>query len=201
VATRSEKFRIKKSVFDAIRKIDLQRDKVTPLSLIDQYLTDVGPDDVDMLRLKANVLDIQLRRVQSLGIYKKLLRLNPSDVLALIDVGDLYAHRGQYAHAIRYYNRAFRAMEQGHCNSGMYSYIGKGEEWITVCKGKANALLELNRTMDALKCILQGLQRTPAEPLLGDLLRKAQAHHAKTEIAKGTTARRSRGRTTPTAGR
>lgn len=201
MVVRRTQFRTKKSVFVAIKQMDLLRDKATPLKVIDLYLAEVAPHDVDILRLKANVLDIQLKYSQSLRIYKKLIRINPTDVLALIDMGDLYAHRDQYVCAIRHYDRALRALTHGHHSSRMYSYIGKEEEWHEAYKGKANALLELNRTLDALKCLIQGLQKLPTDTVLGSLLQKAQAQHEKTQIAKRTTARRAQALTRPSAGR
>ncbi len=195
MATRRAQPRTKKSVLVSVRKMDLLRDKVTPLKVIDQYLAEIAPNDVDVLRLKANVLDIQLKYGQSLGIYKKLLRVNPTDVLALIDLGDVYARRSQYVHAIKCYNRALRALNQGHHISRAYSYIGKEEEWHDAYKGKVKALLELNRTLDALKCLIQGLQKIPTDIVLADLLQIAQAKHAKTKPTKGTTARRARTQT------
>jgi len=100
-----------------------------------------------------------------------------SNTLALIDLGDAYSNQGKYQASIKYYDRALKLIRKGKHTSGMYVYPEKGEEYITACEGKATSLLELNRPMAALKCIVEGLQKYPSDINLGTTLQKAQKRY------------------------
>ena len=166
-------------VMDKVRSLDLLREAPKAIRLLDQYLETVNREDIDVLRLKGNVLDIQLKFENSRQIYKHILRHCPDNTLALIDMGDAWARSDEYARAIPYYNRALRLINNGHYTSGMYVYPFKEDEFIEASKGKAEALLELKRPLAALRCLVNALQKYPADISLGSSLCRTQEAYAK----------------------
>jgi tetratricopeptide (TPR) repeat protein len=169
----------KKQVFYKVRDLDWLRKAPTAIRLLDQYLETVDREDIDVLRLKGNVLDIQLKHEKSRQIYKQILRRCPDNTLALIDMGDAWARSDEYTRAIPYYNRALRLISNGHYTSGVYVYGSKEEEFIEASLGKAEALLELKRHAAALTCLVNALQKYPAAVVLGSSLCRTQEAYAK----------------------
>src|SRR5438094_517387 len=134
VAGREER---KKEVLKAARELAHYRPgpNKKAIKLIDDYLSKTDPNDVDLLLLKGNILDILLEYDQSVPIYRKVLRIEPKNARALIDLGDVYVNKDAHRKAIPYYDRALRLIKLGQNSSGLYSYSHKEDEFVAACVG------------------------------------------------------------------
>ncbi len=163
------------------------------------YPPRVDPDDVDLLILRGNLLDTMNRFEEAARLYRRVLRLDPDNPLALVDLADSYAcAREEHRNALRYYDRALRALERGrfHANAA--------EEFVEACVGKAETLLDLDRPLDALRTVLGGLARYPTDLELGGVLQRAQAAYQALLARQAGQQRKARavpgrGRTKPAA--
>ena len=141
------------------------------------YLLRHRSNDIDALRLKGNILDLQAldlmqdQSVDSTDIqnldhartcYEKILTLDPENVVALIDMGDYWKHRENYEVASEYYNRAIELLKRGHFYS---SFESECEE---AFRSKAELLKYIGKTEEAFFCIAEGLRLCPDSELLSE---------------------------------
>lgn len=139
------------------------------------YLLKLKSSDIDALRLKGNILDLQtldLMRDQSVIstdaqnfdhariCYEKILKLDPGNIVALIDMGDYWERRENYEIALEYYNKAIERLRNGHFYN---SFEDECEEafW-----SKAELLKNIGRVEEASFCVADGLQLCPDSELL-----------------------------------
>jgi tetratricopeptide (TPR) repeat protein len=172
-----KKLHVWRAVWRAVWDLDFLKEGPKQLRLIEDYLKTTSPDDKDLLRLKGNILDISLQYKESAKVYRRLLKLNRYDTLALADLGDSYYNRKKYGKAVKYSDQALMLLKKGRHGMGPYAYRDKDEEFIEACKSKAEALLDSGRPREALNCIIDGLRRDPTDGILGALLQRAQASH------------------------
>lgn len=159
----------KRRLFRAVHDLTLPRESSKAIELINEYLRETNLTDVDVLLLKGHVLDSSHEFDQGLRVYQQVLRIDRDNAPALNDLGGYYSNiKRDYRKALRYYTRALRLIESGRF------HLDEQDEFIEACVGKADALRELNRPMDALKCIVHGLQKYPADIVLGGALERAQ---------------------------
>jgi tetratricopeptide (TPR) repeat protein len=136
-----KKLHVWRAVWRAVWDLDFLKEGPKQLRLIEDYLKTTSPDDKDLLRLKGNILDISLQYKESAKVYRRLLKLNRYDTLALADLGDSYYNRKKYGKAVKYYDQALMLLKKGRHGMGPYAYRDKDEEFIEACK-KAEALLD-----------------------------------------------------------
>jgi len=157
--------------FERARNLAVNGKAQKAIDLIDTYVREFRSEDIDFYLLKGSVLEMQTKYQKAVSVYRKVLRLDPRNVRAMIDLGDVYSSSGkaQYQTALFYYNRALSLLKRGRF------YLDLDEEIISACVGIADVLLELRRPLDACKCIVYGLQRCPADTLLVDALQRSKA--------------------------
>jgi tetratricopeptide (TPR) repeat protein len=95
-----KKLHVWRAVWRAVWDLDFLKEGPKQLRLIEDYLKTTSPDDKDLLRLKGNILDISLQYKESAKVYRRLLKLNRYDTLALADLGDSYYNRKKYGKAV-----------------------------------------------------------------------------------------------------
>jgi tetratricopeptide (TPR) repeat protein len=157
------------------------------IEVLDEYLAANPRNAVDVLIIKGNILDMQERFDEAREVCERALRLHPTNVPALIDLGDHYSNiEGNFRKALSCYDRALDLLESGHY------YFNKEDEYVTACREKAGALVQLNRPREAMKCLIKGLLRYPMSSILLDALQRARASYDQSKEGKGT--KRKRGR-------
>jgi tetratricopeptide (TPR) repeat protein len=129
----------KKKTIAAVLDLDPLQESAKALKLLNEFLSMVDPADLDVLRLKGNILDILLKHDQAAKLYERILHLDRSNTLALIDLGDAHRHQDEHHKAIRCYERALRLIKRGKYTSGIYVYSEKSEEFVQACKGKSES--------------------------------------------------------------
>jgi len=137
------------------------------MRLIDKYLFNF-PDDTDLLILKGNILDIQLKHNKSIKLYKKVLSLNQNNIFALIDLGDAYRNKEQYKKAIKYYDMVITLIQD---NDSLMTESTQ-DEYIDACLGKVETLLLLNKPFKAIDCINYAIKKCPTESYRFSVFRK-----------------------------
>jgi len=167
-----QQIREKAKLFRTARRLTLNDEPRGAIQLLDKYLGEIDPTDVDVLLLKGHILDSIHEFDQALTAYRKVLRIEHNNAAALNELGGYYSNiRHDYPKALRYHGRALALIETGRFHRD------EEDEFIEACTEKAAALLELNRPMDALRCIVHGLEKYPAAILLGDALQSAQQRY------------------------
>jgi tetratricopeptide (TPR) repeat protein len=142
------------------------------LRVIDAYLRDVDPKDLDVLLYKGYSLDSISEFDKALGVYRRVLRIDRENVPALIQLGAYYSNiKRDNKKALRCYARALRLIELGRY------HWDKEDEFVDACTSMADVLLALKRPMEAVTCVVNGLQKYPADSALGDALQRAQAQY------------------------
>jgi tetratricopeptide (TPR) repeat protein len=155
------------------------RDSREAVKIIDNYLSKLNRPDLDLLILKGNILDSASRFDDAKKTYEQILRLDPTNAPALIDLGDYYSNsKSDFRKALRYYDRAFRLLYSGG------GYFDKKGEFIDACTEKAAALIQLKKPLDAMKCVISGLQRYPASRMLFEALQRAREQYETLENGK-----------------
>lgn len=167
--------RKKKEVFRTAGHFALNDEPTQAIKVIDGYLHQIDPidpNDVDLLLLKGHILDSIHKFYQALNVYRKVLRVDRDNAPGLIEVGGYFSNiKRNHRKALWYFARALRLVESGRF------HLDEEDEFIEACTEKAGALLALKRPIEALKCIVHGLQKYPASLLLGDALQRAQKEY------------------------
>lgn len=112
-------------------ELGLQGDYNAALKLIDDVLAE-SPSDLVALRMKGNLLELKtLDLMESSGkklvssreylaardCYEQVLRLDPRNVTALIDLGDHYRNLDAYDKALSYYEHAADVLREDESRS------------------------------------------------------------------------------------
>lgn len=135
-----------------------------PLAKLEEILLH-APQDIDALLMKGNIIDLYFSSLHEIheiarSCYKEVLILVPSNVCALIDMGDWYAAENEYKESIRFYNKAIRLLK---CGQFYRSRVNELEE---AYMGKISALKDSKRFMDARQCAKEGLRYCPESNVL-----------------------------------
>jgi tetratricopeptide (TPR) repeat protein len=148
------------------------------LSIIENFLYD-HPNDLDALRLKGNILELKAYDMEELGdsfsqeqfnklielsreCYETLLSKDPNFVVAYIDLGDYWNHKGNHDLALKNYDRAIALLKEG-----IY-YSSREEEFEEVYWAKSELLREIGAINESRQCRLEGLKLCPNSELLKD---------------------------------
>ncbi len=129
------------------------------LKFIDKLLI-TNPNDVDALRLKGNVLSVKItdenysfcekkRKLVLCSIQKcheRILKFDPNNMLALIDLGDYWRNESCFDKSLQYYNKAISLLKEGHF------YLSLEDELIEAFYGKKELLKNINEKSELLKC-------------------------------------------------
>jgi tetratricopeptide (TPR) repeat protein len=106
--------------------VERQYDKA--LEIISKLL-ESDRKDIDALRLKGNILDLMgsdpIQDVTETSgamdnfekareCYEEILRIDPQNTLALIDMGDYWEQMGDYEIALKFYDKAIELLKKGH---------------------------------------------------------------------------------------
>jgi len=164
----------KKETLRTARHLALEGEPAKAIKLLDSHLSRTDSKDVGLLMLKGNILEMVSRFAQAAEVYRHVLRVDSNCTLALIDLGDLYkdSRKLEYRRkALQYFERALSLVE-----AGRFHYDAE-DEFVDACIGKADTLLALSRPMDALKCVVNGLQQYPTNLGLGEMLERAQKQY------------------------
>jgi tetratricopeptide (TPR) repeat protein len=122
------------------------------LEMVNQLLLTIS-DDLDGLRLKGNILDLEVsveniefpehERKAKLAMaqkcYERILELDPNNVLALIDLGDYWQNRTYFKQSLDYYNQALNLLKNNHF------YLSLEDEFIEAFMGKKEVLQKMNK--------------------------------------------------------
>lgn len=117
------------------------------LEIIDDLLGD-NHLDVDALRLKGNVLDLEVVHQTTLlnnaekadkielakQCYEEALNISPNNVLALVDIADFWREQQQYDKALQYYDQALELLQHGQ------AYLSLEDELEEALSGKLETL-------------------------------------------------------------
>lgn len=117
------------------------------LQIIDDLLGD-NRLDIDALRLKGNVLDLEVVHQTELlsnsekahkielakQCYEEALNISPNNVLALIDIADFWREQQQCAKALQYYDQALELLKHGQ------AYLSLEDELEEAYAGKLETL-------------------------------------------------------------
>jgi len=162
----------------AARRLTINGKPQEALKVIDQYLSEVDGTDAQLLVLKGNVLESQGRFTPAKKMYEAAIRVDPNNTQALTDLGEYYAEsRRSYSKALQYLNKAIRILQ----DSGLTDDLE--DNYVAACTEKASLLVKLRRPEEALKVIVDGLQRFPTSRLLSDSLQQAQENFHKLKTA------------------
>lgn len=141
------------------RSLALEQNYDEALSLVEAMLS-VASDDLDALRLKGNILDLEisdenqfLTNEEKSGkleaakkCYERVLALSPHNVLALIDLADYWKHQGEFDQSLSYYDRAIDLLKHNH------AYLALRDELEEAFEGKFDLLYQFNREAEAAEC-------------------------------------------------
>jgi len=141
-------------------------DPTKAISLIDEFMATYS-DDVELLLLKGHIYDAESEFDAAKNMYNKVIMLDPLNVQALIDMGDHYLNiTTGYTEALYFYEKALEIF-----TSSIESEDAQ-EKFVSACVGKANTLIAMNRTNDALDTIKWGLRKYPDDSLLFSVLER-----------------------------
>jgi len=146
------------------------------LKIVNQLLM-IQPNDLDGLRLKGNLLELEIyadqyadqRKFTDLEkqtqltlaqqCYEQILKIDPNQVLALIDLGDHWQNQSSFVESLNYYNQALNLLKQNRF------YLSLEDELIESFRGKQEILRTLGKISDLRRCqeeeqaILSNLQK------------------------------------------
>jgi tetratricopeptide (TPR) repeat protein len=135
------------------------------LAIVNDVLL-IQPQDIEALRLKGNIIELKVlsREVSSGGLYvqsaeftiarqcyERILMLEPSNVMALVDLGSHWKNLGEYLKAQEFYDRATNLLKAG------YYTLSRKDEMKEVLEGQ----IEISRHLgygDKAKALEQELQ-------------------------------------------
>lgn len=143
----------KAEIYNKASRFALEHKFYWAMRLIDKYLIDF-PDDTDLLILKGNIFDIQLKYDESIKLYRKVLSKDKKNLFALIDLGDVYRHKEQYKKAIQYYDMAINLIKEN-------TLINAEDQYLDACHGKAEVLLLMKSPAEALNCLKSFMEDYP----------------------------------------
>lgn len=135
-----------------------------PLIKIEKVLKS-DPKNIDALLMKGNIIDLYFSSLMEIhevarSCYEEVLVFTPSNVCALIDMGDWYSIEGKYNKAIRYYDKAISFLKQGKF------YRSLKKEFEEAYIGKTSALKYSKKHREAQQCAVEGLQHCPNSRVL-----------------------------------
>jgi len=121
------------------------------LRIVDSVLL-TSPNDLDALRLKGNVIELEIfdeeresrqkfvqsgRIQEAADCYEKILAIEPSNLLALVDLGTHWKNRGVFQRALSYYERALALLKAG----------AYGQSWDDEMEEMMNGQIEIAREL------------------------------------------------------
>lgn len=129
------------------KEFALQGSYESALQIIDDLLA-VNRLDIDALRLKGNVLDLEVVHQTELlsntekankielakQCYEEALNIAPNNVLALIDIADFWREQQQFAKALGYYDHALELLKH------RQAYLSLEDEMDEAYAGKLETL-------------------------------------------------------------
>lgn len=148
------------------------------LNIVSRLLK-LNGNDIDALRLMGNILDLKEMdnyNKSSLKNYSRpelenakkyyddILRLDPDNTLALIDIGNYWERRGDYKASLEHYNKVISLLNQGHY------YLSLEDEYEEVFFNKALLLKSMGRIDDYSQTLKEGLLHCSESTLLKSLL-------------------------------
>lgn len=163
------------------RRLTANRKPQEAVRIIDQYLSAIDGGDARLLVLKGNILESQGKFAPAKKMYEVAIRVDPTHTQALTDLGEYYAEsRQSYPKALKYLNKAICILQGGEFIDNLE------DEYVAACTAKASLLIKLRRPKEALKIIVNGLQRFPSSRLLSDSLQETQEnfHKLKTKARR-----------------
>ncbi|MGE0642540.1 MAG: tetratricopeptide repeat protein [Nitrospira sp.] len=161
--------RRKKEIIRVARQFAINHQPKKAVEQIDMYLSTVDSTDTELLVLKGNIYDSQGKFSEARKMYETVLGIEPNNILALTDLGEYFSCcKHDYRRALRYFDKALDLLESRKYHPNQES------ELVDVCVEKISALLSLGQPVEALKCILRGLEKFPASERLVDSLQRIQ---------------------------
>ncbi len=163
-------------VINEVQNFDLGRvaGQKKGIKAIDQAMQRLGFIDTDLLHLKGGLLEVLGKPQDAVGAYQQILRLIPNHLGAITDLADVYFDLQEFPKALTRYNRALKLITTRTGYRGRFTFDVKGEDFLHATTGKADTLLELERTNESLKCIVDALQLYPFDIGLCSCLERAQ---------------------------
>ncbi len=152
------------------------------IKTIDQAMQQLDGIDTDLLHLKAGLLEVLGKSNDAATVYRQILRFTPNHLGATTDLADVYQDLREFPKALFYYNRALKLINTKKGHTGKFTFDVKGEDFLHAITGKADTLLELERTKESLKCIVTALQLYPSDIGLCSCLERAQVQFHKMQL-------------------
>jgi tetratricopeptide (TPR) repeat protein len=118
-------------------------------------LLDEDPQDIEVLRLKGNILGMHGEPIEARRCHEAILSIDPNNARALLDVGDTYLEDTETS--LEFYDRAIALLEEKGCPpSEEENEILEDAYWTKVL-----ALRDAGRTDAAKECLRVALVRYP----------------------------------------
>ncbi|MBT5470004.1 MAG: hypothetical protein HOK41_05330 [Nitrospina sp.] len=139
------------------------------------YLLKSDENDLDALRSKGNKLEMKALRMQNdisdeevqvffdeaLKCYEKISKIDPDNILNLIDLGDHWSNKENFDIALPFYEKAIELLKKGEFT------ISHKDECEEAFFGKSELLREMGKEKEADQCKKEGVEFFPTSILLG----------------------------------
>jgi tetratricopeptide (TPR) repeat protein len=106
---------------------------------------EIAPNTADAYKILGNILNLQGRKAEALGVYAKALTINPNSATIYANLGSFYAEQKTWQKALEYYQQAVILDPQF---AGAYRNLAQIWE-------------ELGKTEQALECLCQAVNLEP----------------------------------------
>lgn len=166
----------KQELLRTLNELAPQPSPAKAIKLIDSYLKQVDQYDDDLIILKGNILDSMGRPTEAVKCYRKAYKINSQNPQTLIELGDYYVsyHQQKFQQALQYYNKSIGMLKSKRMRSA-----DQIDRFIVANLRRAEALVELNKPLDAMKSIVRVLCRYPTDSRLGSALLRVQEQNEK----------------------
>jgi tetratricopeptide (TPR) repeat protein len=139
------------------------------IDLIDRYLGRHRAIDIELFLLKAHILQMTRQFRKALPLYRAVLKKDPGNPQALIDLGDLFSSsKSGRSRALSYYTRALTSLASGN------SHRDAEDELVVATTRKADILLRQRQPLQAIRCLAHTLARYPGEQRIFHCLDQAR---------------------------
>jgi tetratricopeptide (TPR) repeat protein len=129
------------------------------LEMVNQLILTIS-DDLDGLRLKGNILELEVYaensevsdddRKAKLAIvqkcYERILELDSNNILALIDLGDYWQNQSHFDKSLDYYDKAIYLLKEKRF------YLSLKDEFVEAFRGKKEVLQKMNKESELNIC-------------------------------------------------
>jgi tetratricopeptide (TPR) repeat protein len=161
-----------KTLLEAAKSEALAGRRQEALRIVNSILVG-APDTLDALRFKGNVIELDVfdeernssekfvrsdRIQEAATCYERILAIDPSNVLALVDLGTHWKNRGDFHKALDYFDRALLLLKGGSFGQSWQ------DEFDEAMNGKNEIARELHEASDKQAANKRGQGRFNSKP-------------------------------------